>query len=232
MKLKLLTTTAIIGLSLTSVAKAEENTWFESMTQSVQSWFNAPAETTQEVEAYLDEVTIAVPPMTGEDASAIEPAAGDYQESLEDAIENIPGSVQNQVEEQSFNTDFSNNSGSIAAFEDGVSAEDLANIMPAAGDAEEIVEESIVVATEEAAENAEDAANALKLTANDLNGLNVIDQIVREPLGGAHRQPDAAITTLGDAVAAALDSLSGLTASELRQQRRDKFLAMGTAGIA
>jgi len=167
MKLTLLTTTAIIALSMTSTAKAEEASWFESMKQSVQAWYTGDQQPSTDVETYLDEVTIAVPPMTGEEAAAIQPAAGDYQESLEEAIENIPGSVQN--DDQSFNTEFSNDTGSIAAFEDNVSADDLANIMPAAGDAEEITDEAVVVADEatdelsdtiaEFAEETQDAAS-------------------------------------------------------------------------
>ena len=80
-------------------------------------------------------------------------------------------------------------------------------------------------------DKAEDAANALKLTAPDLKGLGVIDRIVDEPLGGAHRQPGVAIADLGTAIAEALDDLSGLSADDLRKDRRDKFLAMGTAGV-
>ena len=147
MKLALLTTTAIIALSMTSTVKAEETSWFNSMKDSVQAWYAGGAQAPSEVEAYLDEVTIAVPPMTGEEAAAIQPAAGDYQETLEEAIENIPASIQ---DDQSFNTEFSNDSGAIAAFEDGISAEDLANIMPAAGDAMEITDEAVVVAEEAA----------------------------------------------------------------------------------
>jgi acetyl-CoA carboxylase carboxyl transferase subunit alpha len=80
-------------------------------------------------------------------------------------------------------------------------------------------------------DHAEDAANALKLTAPDLKQLGVIDRIVTEPLGGAHRQPDIAIAALSDAIAAALDELGKLSPDELRKDRRDKFLAMGTAGV-
>ncbi|MEQ9640127.1 MAG: acetyl-CoA carboxylase carboxyltransferase subunit alpha [Alphaproteobacteria bacterium] len=77
------------------------------------------------------------------------------------------------------------------------------------------------------ADEAQTAAEALKLTAQDLLGLKLIDQVVPEPLGGAHRQPAAAITALGEAVAAALDELSTLDAPTLRQQRREKYLAIG-----
>jgi acetyl-CoA carboxylase carboxyl transferase subunit alpha len=80
-------------------------------------------------------------------------------------------------------------------------------------------------------DKAEDAANALKLTATDLRGLGVIDKIVDEPLGGAHRQPDVAIAALGNAIAETLGELSSMSADELRRDRREKFLAMGTAGV-
>ena len=77
------------------------------------------------------------------------------------------------------------------------------------------------------ADKAPDAAEAMKVTAQDLKGLGIIDAIVEEPLGGAHRDPDAAIATLGDALAVALDDLKGLAPDALRRDRREKFLAMG-----
>jgi acetyl-CoA carboxylase carboxyl transferase subunit alpha len=79
--------------------------------------------------------------------------------------------------------------------------------------------------------NAQDAAEALKLTAQDLLKLGIIDQIVAEPLGGAHRDKTAAITIVGDAVEAALAPLLDLDGPALRRQRREKFLAMGTTGL-
>lgn len=81
-------------------------------------------------------------------------------------------------------------------------------------------------------ENAEDAANALKLTAEDLMKLKVVDEIVPEPLGGAHRQADTAIEEVGSAISRSLDRLSRMSPEELLRHRRDKFLAMGTTGIA
>jgi acetyl-CoA carboxylase carboxyl transferase subunit alpha len=78
-------------------------------------------------------------------------------------------------------------------------------------------------------EKAPDAAEAMKVTAQDLKALGVIDTIVPEPLGGAHRDPAAAITALGDAIEAALGDLGGLDAAALRQDRRAKFLAIGRA---
>ncbi|WP_308813845.1 acetyl-CoA carboxylase carboxyltransferase subunit alpha [Sphingomonas sp. GV3] len=76
-------------------------------------------------------------------------------------------------------------------------------------------------------DKAPDAAEAMRITAQDLRGLGIVDTIVPEPLGGAHRDPAAAIQALGDALAEALDSLSPLDGKALRQERRQKFLAMG-----
>ena len=81
------------------------------------------------------------------------------------------------------------------------------------------------------AENAQDAADALKLTAQDLMKLGVIDGVVQEPLGGAHREPAPAIAAVGDAIDQALRPLVALDRASLRQQRREKFLAMGTQGL-
>ena len=77
------------------------------------------------------------------------------------------------------------------------------------------------------AENARDAAEALRLTAQDLMRLGVIDQVVSEPLGGAHRQPADAIAALGEAVEEALRPLLAMDGAALKAQRRSKFLAMG-----
>ncbi|TAN59102.1 MAG: acetyl-CoA carboxylase carboxyltransferase subunit alpha [Rhodospirillales bacterium] len=76
-------------------------------------------------------------------------------------------------------------------------------------------------------EQSREAADALKLTAQDLYKFGVIDQVVPEPLGGAHRAPQAAIKALGDAIEASLKDLSGLEGGVLRQRRREKFLDMG-----
>ncbi|WP_414903029.1 acetyl-CoA carboxylase carboxyltransferase subunit alpha [Sphingomonas flavalba] len=77
------------------------------------------------------------------------------------------------------------------------------------------------------ADKAPDAAEAMKVTAADLMRLKVIDEIVPEPVGGAHRDPAAAIAALGAAIGGTLDSLSGMTGDQLRADRRRKFLAMG-----
>jgi acetyl-CoA carboxylase carboxyl transferase subunit alpha len=71
------------------------------------------------------------------------------------------------------------------------------------------------------------AAEALRLTANDLLTLGIIDQVVPEPLGGAHRMPAETIASVGDAIAAALMPLLVLDPGTLRTKRQEKFLAMG-----
>jgi acetyl-CoA carboxylase carboxyl transferase subunit alpha len=77
------------------------------------------------------------------------------------------------------------------------------------------------------AEKSADAAEAMKVTAQDLKQLGVIDRIVPEPLGGAHRAPAEAIAALGSAIGEELDSLANDSPGELRGQRRAKFLAIG-----
>jgi acetyl-CoA carboxylase carboxyl transferase subunit alpha len=74
------------------------------------------------------------------------------------------------------------------------------------------------------AEKAAEAAEAMRVTAADLKQLGVIDRVVSEPVGGAHRQPGAAIATLGDAIAEELDTLAALPRDEVRARRRAKFL--------
>ena len=77
------------------------------------------------------------------------------------------------------------------------------------------------------ADKAADAAEAMKMTASDLQSLGVVDRIVDEPLGGAHRDPDAAIGALKGAIVEELDGFGKLGAKELKAQRRAKFLAIG-----
>ena len=74
---------------------------------------------------------------------------------------------------------------------------------------------------------AKEAATAMKITAQDLAELRVIDQVVAEPIGGAHREPAAAVASVGASIAASLDELAKLSPAELRQQRRERFLAIG-----
>ena len=81
------------------------------------------------------------------------------------------------------------------------------------------------------AENAQDAAEALKLTAQDLMKLGIIDAIIPEPLGGAHRLPEPAIAAVGDAIETVLRPLAALDGATLRKERREKFLAMGHRGL-
>jgi acetyl-CoA carboxylase carboxyl transferase subunit alpha len=77
-------------------------------------------------------------------------------------------------------------------------------------------------------DNAQDAAEALRLTAQEMLRFGVIDQIVPEPLGGAQRAPQEAIARLGEALDETLRQYNGLDGETLRRQRRQKFLAMGS----
>ena len=74
---------------------------------------------------------------------------------------------------------------------------------------------------------AEGAAKAMKITAQDLIGLRIIDRIIPEPLGGAHTDPAATIRTVGDAIEEELQALLQFSASELKAQRAQRFLAIG-----
>lgn len=76
---------------------------------------------------------------------------------------------------------------------------------------------------------AAEAAEAMKMTASDLKKLGVVDRIIYEPRGGAHRDPATAIARLGTAIAAELTALEAQTPAALRSGRRAKFLAMGRA---
>jgi len=79
--------------------------------------------------------------------------------------------------------------------------------------------------------NAQDAAEAMKVTAADLKRLEVIDEVIPEPMGGAHRAPDEAIDSVGETIARALADLAQYDADALRQRRQEKFLAMGKKGL-
>jgi len=74
---------------------------------------------------------------------------------------------------------------------------------------------------------AQEAATGMKITAEDMIRFGVIDRIVKEPAGGAHRDPAAAIASTGEAIANALDEVAGLDRETVRRQRREKFLAIG-----
>src|SRR3546814_17413159 len=76
-------------------------------------------------------------------------------------------------------------------------------------------------------DKAPEAAAAMKMSAEDLLALGIIDRIVPEPVGGAHRAPEVAIQSLGDAIAAELDTLADLPRESLLAGTEEKFLAMG-----
>jgi acetyl-CoA carboxylase carboxyl transferase subunit alpha len=76
------------------------------------------------------------------------------------------------------------------------------------------------------------AAEALRLTAEDLKRLALIDEVVAEPLGGAHRDPEATMQAVGEAVAQALAPLLQLDGATLKARRREKFLEMGRQAVA
>lgn len=77
------------------------------------------------------------------------------------------------------------------------------------------------------ASRAKDAASALKITAQDLLKLNIVDEVIPEPVGGAHRGRDHIIAVTGDSIAGALDALRPLPGDAVRAHRREKFLAIG-----
>ena len=76
------------------------------------------------------------------------------------------------------------------------------------------------------------AAEAMRLTAQDLLKLGIIDKIVREPLGGAHARPQDSISALGDAIEESLAELRGVEGGALKSRRREKFLEMGRKGLS
>lgn len=77
------------------------------------------------------------------------------------------------------------------------------------------------------ADKVKEATEALKLTAQDLRKLGVIDEIIAEPLGGAHRDPQAAIERVGDSILKHLKELLPQSGDELKKRRTEKFLRMG-----
>ena len=74
---------------------------------------------------------------------------------------------------------------------------------------------------------AQEAATNMKITAQDLQRFGIIDGILKEPVGGAHRDPDAVIATTGEAIAHAFGELRDLDPETIRRQRRQKFLDIG-----
>ncbi len=81
------------------------------------------------------------------------------------------------------------------------------------------------------AEKAQEAAEAMRMTSDDLKKLAICDEIVPEPVGGAHRDPAAAVKSAGEAIARHLADLESLDGDTVRRARRDKFLAMGQVGL-
>lgn len=81
------------------------------------------------------------------------------------------------------------------------------------------------------AAKARDAAEAMKITSDDLLKLKVIDAIVKEPVGGAHRDVPRAISQAGKAVEKALSELDGLAPAEIKRMRRERFYAIGREGL-
>lgn len=81
------------------------------------------------------------------------------------------------------------------------------------------------------ATKAKDAAEAMGITAPDLLRNKIIDGIVKEPVGGAHRDPQRAMAAAAKAIDTALQELEGLSPAELRAQRRDRFYAIGREGL-
>ncbi|SHI75684.1 acetyl-CoA carboxylase carboxyl transferase subunit alpha [Palleronia salina] len=82
------------------------------------------------------------------------------------------------------------------------------------------------------ADKMREAAEALRLTAQDLKKLGVIDRIISEPQGGAQRDLRAAVESVGQAIGQMLDELSGLDRDGLRAERRQKYVNMGDKGLA
>ncbi len=76
-----------------------------------------------------------------------------------------------------------------------------------------------------------EAAEALRLTAHELEALGVVDTVIAEPLGGAHRFRDATVAAVGKAIETALEDLSETDGGQLRARRRDKFLEMGRQAV-
>jgi acetyl-CoA carboxylase carboxyl transferase subunit alpha len=81
-------------------------------------------------------------------------------------------------------------------------------------------------------EKMREAAEALRLTAKDLQELGICDKIIAEPKGGAHRDPAFAVNAVGEALKSMLAELTGKSGDKLRKDRRDKYLALGSKGLA
>ena len=77
----------------------------------------------------------------------------------------------------------------------------------------------------------DEAAKAMKISAQDLLGMKIVDRIIPEPPGGAHSDPEAALKSVGDAVEEELKALENLTPEQIRKQRADRFYAIGRSGL-
>lgn len=80
-------------------------------------------------------------------------------------------------------------------------------------------------------EKAEDAANALKITAQDLHKLEVVDEVIAEPIGGAHRDHEKTMKAVGKSLDNALMELSAMSANKIKESRNEKFLNMGNVAL-
>ncbi|WP_312166974.1 acetyl-CoA carboxylase carboxyltransferase subunit alpha [Phenylobacterium sp.] len=81
------------------------------------------------------------------------------------------------------------------------------------------------------ARTAEEAAKAMKITAQDLIGMKIVDRIIPEPAGGAHSDKEAMVAAVGEAIADELAQIGGLSPEELKKQRADRFYAIGRSGL-
>jgi acetyl-CoA carboxylase carboxyl transferase subunit alpha len=81
------------------------------------------------------------------------------------------------------------------------------------------------------ARNAAEAARAMKIAAQDLLAMKIVDRIIPEPPGGAHSDPAAVMTAVGDALEQELTGLEGLTPDQLKSQRAERFYAIGRTGL-
>ena len=84
----------------------------------------------------------------------------------------------------------------------------------------------------DSAEQASAMAEALKITAQDLQGMSCVDTVVPEPMGGAHRDKETAVASAGDAIEAALTTLEAMSPEARRKARREKYIAIGREGLA
>jgi acetyl-CoA carboxylase carboxyl transferase subunit alpha len=74
---------------------------------------------------------------------------------------------------------------------------------------------------------AQDAATNMKITAQDLKDLGIVDGIIPEPVGGAHRDPQSILQAAGDVIVNAIAEFDDYTPDQIRKERREKFLAIG-----